>query len=324
MVDFYGVKTKTEISLCGLMFIVFVLLFSCDSSIEESIFGSGYYKIKINRSECIDPKNNTLTFASPKKICFEQSITANVEKYIRMDSNVFNIAIDSCFVKIETSINDICERIQEKKNIVITYNKKKRIFKFESDTNIYQRNFVKDLISYLQMTNKKLMGINGQAISSNGENYLSLNNKSKGHAIDLETSFDHGKNEITETIKKKYNNKIISSGHSRIVINKISDLTNEIDIDTGKLLVAVGYELEKNKNLIKKQIYKARLKDWPFNKIKKEILNGSKNINPGQLQALIEAQLHLYPKSRGTFEYIGKQYKLRPLVKKALENSLLF
>ena len=239
-----------------------------------------------------------------------------------MDLDLFNVSINSCFVKIETSINDICEKIQEKKNIVIAFNKKKRIFKFESDTNIYQRNFVKDLISYLQMTNKKLMVINGQANSSNGENYLSLNNKSKGHAIDLEISFDHGKNEITETIKKKYNNKIISSGHSRIVINKISDLTNEIDIDTGKLLVAVGYELEKNKKLMKEHVYRARLKDWTLDKIKKEILNGSKNINPGQLQALIEAHISLYPSTKSEFIRLKEANKLMPLVLKSIENSL--
>ena len=83
----------------------------------------------------------------------------------------------------------------------------------------------------------------------------------------------------------------------------------------------VGFELEKDVEAMKKKQFEARLSGITFDQIKKEIETGLGKINPGQLQAIIEAQVYLYPRTKQYFITVLKRNGIRPLIKKAIERG---
>ena len=138
----------------------------------DIVFRDGSYHLKLDRKECMVSSGNTLSFAAGGNICLEQKMTFVVQKKALGDKNHIKVKVDECEVLIAGEIKDeLCEKYKNIGNINLTYDEKKETFLFFDQTNPYQRNAVKDVISYLMISKKYFVGINGRAFSVGDNRY---------------------------------------------------------------------------------------------------------------------------------------------------------
>ena len=324
MITFTRNETLQLKKIIVFLFILFACLSFSKKELNSSLlFGSGLFHVDIDRMECLTPSENSLVLAGRERICLSQKMSLDVNKWdIDRKKTVFKIKVKNCDVSISGEVNSkLCEKYKEIENLGGRYDRESRTFSFPEGSNLHIRNMAKDLLSYLLIDKKTFVGVGGVAIAIDDDLYVKKLDPNKTD-VDTELKLSIDKEKIKFSEKKYYNKKVLSEGQGIILIKRIG-IPSINDVDQKRLTKHVDLNLEMDVLGMKTKRFEARLAKWSFSKIKKAIDSKTLVVNPGQLEAIIEAQIFLFPKTKIYFENVVVQKSIRPSIKKAIQNALL-